>query len=201
MQLLADVILVAVVVVAAATDLRTGRVYNWLVYPATVVGLLLALAAGGWAGLKDHTLAAAIGFGLMFLCYAIGGMGGGDVKLMAAVGALGGLTREATSLGAWQGAEQTWFVAYVMFYAFAIGAAMGLATAARRRLLGPTVAATWWGIRVLTLPGTNLDDAVAAKPRIRVPFGLATCLATLWALAEGYAGSTAGAMLSRLIGL
>lgn len=201
MQLLPDVILMAVVIVAAATDLRSGRVYNWLVYPATVVGLLLGLAAGGWAGLKDHTLAAAIGFGLMFLCYAIGGMGGGDVKLMAAVGALGGLARQAGSLGPWHWPEQTWFVAYVMFYAFAIGAAMGLAAAARRRLLGPTVAATWWGIRVLTLHGTDLNDAVPARPRIRVPFGLATALGTLWALAEGYAGGTAGSLLARLMGL
>ncbi|MBN2584237.1 MAG: prepilin peptidase [Planctomycetes bacterium] len=201
MQLLADAILATVVVIAAVTDVRSGRVYNWLVYPAVVLGLLVALVTGGLPGLKDHALAAAIGFGVMFLCYAIGGMGGGDVKLMAAIGALGGLTRSSGALGSWHWPEQTWFVAYVMFYAFAIGAAMGITAAIQRRIIGRTVAATWWGIKVLTLPGTNVADAAPAKPSIRVPFGLATCLGTFWALAEGYAGGTAGSLVSRLIGL
>ena len=189
MELLADVILVAVVVTAAVTDLKSGRIYNRLVYPAVVVGLLLALVGGGWAGLKDHALAAAIGFGVLFLCYAIGGMGGGDVKLMAAVGALGGLSR----------GEEGMFIVFVLFWAFAIGVALGLLAAIWRRVLGRTARRTWWGLKVLTLPGTNLKDAVPQKASIRVPFGFATGLATLLVLAENYAGLTLGSLVERLI--
>ncbi len=199
MQLLSDVILVAVVTTAAVTDLKSGRIYNRLVYPAVAVGLLLALAGGGWAELKDHTLAAAIGFGVLFLCYAIGGMGGGDVKLMAAVGALGGMTRGEGALGGFSWPEQTWFIAYVLLYAFAIGAIMGLLAAIWRRALGRTAAQTWWGMKVMAMPGTNLQDAAPKKPGIRVPFGFATGLGTIWALAENYAGGTLGSLVSKLL--
>jgi len=189
MQLLSDVILVAVVTTAAVTDLKSGRIYNRLVYPAVVVGLLLALAVGGWAGLKDHALAAAIGFGVLFLCYAVGGMGGGDVKLMAAVGALGGMTRP----------EQGLFIVYVLFYAFAVGVVLGLLSAIWRRALGRTAAQTWWGLKVLAMPGTNLEDAAPKKSSIRVPFGFATGLGTIWVLAENYAGGTLGSLVSKLL--
>lgn len=93
MQIASDLILAAVVTVAAVTDLRSGRIRNGLVYPAIVVGMLLGFLdgliegglAGGAAGLEDHALAAGVAFAVMLFCYAIGGMGGGDVKLMAAV--------------------------------------------------------------------------------------------------------------------
>ena len=189
MQPFADVILVAVVAAAAVTDLKSGRIYNRLVYPAVVVGLLLALACGGWVELKDHALAAAIGFGVLFLCYAIGGMGGGDVKLMAAVGALGGLSRPGQGL----------FIVYVLFYAFAVGVVLGLLAAIWRRALGQTARRTWWGLKVLAMPGTNLQDAAPTKSSIRVPFGFATCLGTIWAVAENYAGVTLGSLIGRLL--
>jgi len=188
MELLSDVILVAVVITAAVTDLKSGRIYNRLVYPAVVVGLLLALVGGGWTGLKDHALAAAIGFGVLFLCYAVGGMGGGDVKLMAAVGALGGLSRPGQGM----------FIVFVLFWSFAIGAALGILAAIWRRALGRTARGTWWGLKVLTLPGTNLEDAAPKKANIRVPFGFTTGLATILVLAENYAGLTLGSLLERL---
>lgn len=189
MELLADVILVAVVVAAAVTDLKSGRIYNRLVYPAVVVGLLLALVAGGWVELKDHALAAAIGFGVLFFCYAIGGMGGGDVKLMAAVGALGGLSRP----------EQGMFIVFVLFWAFAIGVVLGILAAIWRRVLGQTAKQTWWGLRVLTLPGTNLEDAAPKRASIRVPFGFTTGLGTILVLAENYAEVTLGSLIERLL--
>jgi prepilin peptidase CpaA len=190
MQIAADVILATVLIVAAITDLRTGRIFNHLVYPAILLGLALAAADGeivgddAMAGLKDHVVGAAVAFALMFFCYAIGGMGGGDVKLMVAVGALGGFAR----------AEQGQFLLYAIFYAFAIGAVMGLLIALWRGVLGTAAARTWWGVRMLAVPGTSLGEAVP-KATIRVPFGFATCVGTLWLLAENYTDVTLGSLL------
>jgi prepilin peptidase CpaA len=188
MQLVSDLVLVAVLVVAAVTDVRSGRIYNRLVYPAIALGLAFGAAGGGLAGLKDHALGAGIGFGVLLVCYALGGMGGGDVKLMAAVGALGGFER---------GDQGSYFILYALFYAFAVGVILGLLAAMWKRVLGPVATRTWWGARMLVVPGTSLDDAVP-KTSVRVPFGLATCLGTLWLLIENYSGASLGALVARL---
>src|SRR5262249_39667660 len=41
----------------------------------------------GWAGLSDSALGVLLGFGVLLVFYLMGGMGAGDVKLMAGVGA------------------------------------------------------------------------------------------------------------------
>src|SRR4051794_10114969 len=50
-------------------------------------GLLYHGIVGGWAGLGNSALGLAFGFSVLLLLYAMGGMGSGDVKLMAAIGA------------------------------------------------------------------------------------------------------------------
>lgn len=81
------IILCAVLAVAAFIDVRTHRIPNWLTYPTILLGFSLAFFNGGSALLANHLL----GFfaaGLPFLALFLNGsLGGGDVKLMAGVGA------------------------------------------------------------------------------------------------------------------
>ncbi len=77
-------------VVAAAWDLRTRRIPNWMTFPAALLGLVLNLALGGGAGLWQSALGTLTGLALLVIPFAMGGMGAGDVKMLAAVGALGG---------------------------------------------------------------------------------------------------------------
>src|SRR5687767_3708853 len=75
---------------AAATDLRSRRIPNWLVVAGLLAGVTLNVVLAGWSGL----LAAALGFALALAVYVplfiLRAMGGGDVKLMAAVGCMAG---------------------------------------------------------------------------------------------------------------
>ncbi len=77
----------AVLVEAAVIDGRQLRVPNWLTFHFVLGGLLYS----AWTGGRDQLLwsLAGTGVGLLSLLplYAIGGMGAGDVKLMAGVGA------------------------------------------------------------------------------------------------------------------
>ncbi len=73
--------------VAAVIDSRTRKVPNWLTVPAFAAGLLFHLITGGLAGLGNSLAGFAIGFGILFVLWLIGGGGGGDVKLMGALGA------------------------------------------------------------------------------------------------------------------
>jgi prepilin peptidase CpaA len=77
----------ALVAVATFTDLRSRRIPNWLVLPFLIAGLAVSIWLRGWTGAAQSLAGMALG-GLLFGILAVmGGMGGGDVKLCAAIGA------------------------------------------------------------------------------------------------------------------
>jgi len=71
-------------------DLRYRRISNVLCGVLLLIGTLSAVLCRGWSGLADGLLGAALGFVIFLIPYALGGLGGGDVKLMAGFGALTG---------------------------------------------------------------------------------------------------------------
>lgn len=88
-----QVVLAAAVITAAITDLHGQRVPNWLTMPATVLALCLQSAIGGTEGVLFGLGGWLVGFALLIGFYAAGGMGAGDVKLLAMIGAFTGPTR------------------------------------------------------------------------------------------------------------
>jgi len=90
MALSSDILLILLLLVSAVTDLVTHKIYNCVTFPAVAVGLLLNFLSHGVSGLTSSMLGLAIGFCIFAIVFAFGGVGGGDVKLMAAVGAVGG---------------------------------------------------------------------------------------------------------------
>ncbi len=76
---------------AAWTDVRARRIPNALTGAAVLAGFGLHCAVGGLADLGSALLACLVAGGLFLLPYLAGGMGAGDVKLMAALGAVSGL--------------------------------------------------------------------------------------------------------------
>jgi prepilin peptidase CpaA len=75
-----------VLVVAAVIDGLTLKVPNWLTYSFAALGLGASLAPGGLTP-AESALGLLAGLAVLLPLYAIGGMGAGDVKLMAGVGA------------------------------------------------------------------------------------------------------------------
>ena len=82
--------------IGSVTDVRERRVPNFVTGPAIVVGLMLHTIFGGWRGLGDSALAGLIAGGIFLVFFLAGGMGAGDVKLMAAVGCFAGSLRSAS---------------------------------------------------------------------------------------------------------
>ena len=72
---------------AVVEDLRRRRLPNWLTAGGVAAGMACA-AWGGWRGLGMAAAGAAVGFLMLLPFNLLGAMGGGDVKLMAAYGAL-----------------------------------------------------------------------------------------------------------------
>ncbi len=84
--------LTVVLVLAAVIDGWKLKVPNWLTFPLILLGWGCSWAMFGWSGLWASFQGTAVGLGLLLPAYAIGGMGAGDVKLLAGVGAWLGMT-------------------------------------------------------------------------------------------------------------
>ena len=77
--------------IALIFDLRLRRIPNALTVLFFILGLSFHIVLAGWPGLRFSLLGFAAGFGPLFLLWLLGGGGGGDVKMMGALGAwLGG---------------------------------------------------------------------------------------------------------------
>ncbi len=80
-------------IVAAVIDGYKLKVPNWITFPMIAGGWAASAASFGWEGLGWSLAGTAVGLALLLPAYAIGGMGAGDVKLLAGVGAwVGGTT-------------------------------------------------------------------------------------------------------------
>src|SRR5688572_12919367 len=75
---------------AVVTDLRSRRISNRLTVPVMALGLAAGGLWGGWGGLANSVSGLLLGAALLLLPWVFGALGGGDLKLMAAVGALKG---------------------------------------------------------------------------------------------------------------
>lgn len=71
-------------------DIRSRRIRNTSCAVLLVIGALSAAFSRGWSGFADGLCGSLVGFTVFLIPYALGGLGGGDVKLMAGFGALTG---------------------------------------------------------------------------------------------------------------
>jgi prepilin peptidase CpaA len=80
------VVLVAVSI-SAVIDVWKFKVHNLLTLPLLVSGLVYHGVMDGPLGFASSLIGVLFGFAMLIFFYLMGGMGGGDVKLLAAVGA------------------------------------------------------------------------------------------------------------------
>jgi prepilin peptidase CpaA len=161
-------------IVAAYIDGKQLRVPNWITYPMVFSGLIFNAAINGWAGLGDALVGTVVGLFCLLPLYAVGGMGAGDVKLMAGI-------------GAWLGAATT-------FYAFCVstvvGAVMAIVMVLWKRSFHKHYAnfvmifIEWMHIRN---PRELAKIAAERKPTMfLLPYGIPICIGSIaWFLYEG----------------
>ena len=164
-------VLAAVLIAVAVTDLRSGKILNAITYPAVAIGVL-GHTVVWWLGYEPSfgpvgSLAGfAAGFLPLLLAWLAGGIGGGDAKLMGAVGALGGV----------------WFAISALFYGLAVAVIMAIFIMLRRRITIATLGRIWRFVCLSFTPAKGADPSTPQSPKI--PFGLALCIGGAAAMTE-----------------
>jgi prepilin peptidase CpaA len=85
-----DYILLILLLLALYFDLTQKKIPNFLTFPVMIYGLVSNLILGKGGGLLFSLYGLLLGLALFFIPFAMGGMGGGDVKLLGAIGAMKG---------------------------------------------------------------------------------------------------------------
>lgn len=85
-----QVVFFLVLIVCAVTEVRENKIYNVVTYPAILMGLGLNYLWRGVPGMEIALMGAGVGFTVYLMFYLMKGLGPGDVKLGAALGALKG---------------------------------------------------------------------------------------------------------------
>jgi len=141
---------------ASFTDLRSGKIPNWLTLPAILGGLVYHVLTGGRDGFFFAGTGLILGVGLLLMPFVMGGMGGGDVKLLGAVGSISG--------------------AMTTFRIFLISAIVGLAVSIIVMIaVGDYRRALFARIARMVKRGKSSQDSLATGvtfPRISLPYGV-----------------------------
>ena len=157
--------------IAAVSDVRSARIPNWLTYGGLAAAFIFR-AASGYQALRSGLIGLLIAGGVFVLLFLIGSMGGGDVKLMAAVGAWAGSSQSTPILLTSAIAGGIMAVFYIIF---------------RRRVLLTFRNSLALVQHHVTLglqphPYLNVQEAGA----MRVPYGLAIAMGTLYCVGNAF---------------
>jgi prepilin peptidase CpaA len=89
------VVVSVVAILASMTDVWKYKISNLLTVPLLFGGIAFHAITNGWSGLGFSMAGAAFGFGVLIFFYVLGGVGAGDVKFVAGIGAWLGLLTTA----------------------------------------------------------------------------------------------------------
>jgi prepilin peptidase CpaA len=168
--------LLAFLALVAACDVRTRRIPNALSLPAILAGLAINGALAGAPGLLASAAGLLTATALLFVPFALGGIGGGDVKMMGAVGAFVGPR----------------LVLAAMACGMILGGIVMVGVLARRGLLGEKLMGTFVMLRsaVVTRSIAPLRAPATDPGAIALPYSVPLALGTVAAL--GYTRAFGG---------
>ncbi len=174
-----DLLLVSVAGVAAVFDVKERRIPNWLVAFALASGVLLHLRQG-MSPLFDACLGFGLGIGALFLPFALGWLGAGDVKLVGAIGAVLG---------------RSW-LPRVLFYSILAGGILAVLSLARNEANWRRVKTLWRDlVMLIRSQGAVLPEIMSDNELTRthtIPYGVAIAIGTLIAVYLDPRGEWAG---------
>jgi prepilin peptidase CpaA len=166
---LSDVILIILIFVCAYTDKKNRKIYNDITLPSILLGLLLGISIQFPGIFLNRLLGFGVGFGLFFLMFMFGFMGGGDVKLVAAIGALRGYP----------------FIVDAIFFGVLVGGLYAIVVLIAHKRLWKNLRSIFIFMYSLIIPWRK-THSLKSEESIKIPYGFCISIGTFIALILHY---------------
>jgi prepilin peptidase CpaA len=165
-----NIILIGGLLISLITDVYKRRILNIITIPSILIAIVYYTVTLGVPGLIFSGKGFIVGLGLLLIPYLLGGMGAGDVKLMAAIGALMG----------------TSFVFYSFIYTALVGGAIAIILIIKEKGFWHPLKSFLFNV---TFFRSNLGSMIISKREqpssISFPYGVAIVLGTFCTLIWG----------------
>jgi prepilin peptidase CpaA len=160
-----NALIVAFVITAAVSDVRWKKIPRWATVAAAVAGVVYHIVFGG---IGSALLAMVVAFVVGMAFFQVGAIGGGDVKLITALGALLGWNKWLFAMGV------------AILVAALIGVLQAIQRGMLKQMLLNMLELLKWikGRGAVAHPSVNVKNPTA----LRAPFGLAAALGTVCAI-------------------
>lgn len=157
-------ILIILLGIAVYTDSTKQKIYNWLTLPTLIIGLVMSMING--VGIINSLLGFVFAFIVSLIMYITGGIKGGDVKLIAGV-------------GAWLGKS---LILPALLFTFIAGGILGVLYT----IINGTFMATFAKIKRffvgLVIPGFQPQLELKETINKKMPYGIAISIGTIIAI-------------------
>ncbi len=87
-----DILVIIILTICVITDIKERKIYNKVIFPSLVITLIMHIIINGASSISDFLFGFLVGLLLLIIPYFMGGIGAGDVKLLALIGAIKGPT-------------------------------------------------------------------------------------------------------------
>lgn len=167
--MVATFVLLGFMLVATVTDIRQNKIYNWTTYPGILLGVAVKSFENGWLGLQDSVGGFLLCGFIMLVCFIAMGVGGGDLKMVAMMGAF---------LGVYRGFE-------ALLWTSVLGAAMAAAVLIWKfgivRIVTGTLKHIWYVFRARSwVPLTPEERLPLKRLLFLAPSGFVACIIVSW---------------------
>lgn len=162
-----DIILLSILMISFYTDFRYLKIYNAVLFPGVLLALGFNTWQGGMGGLVFTVKGLFLGVALLYLPFLLGGMGAGDVKLLAVVGAFKG----------------TYFVFYSFILTAILGGVISLILLGLKGRLPQIAVSIGRSLKVLIFSRFTVWNLSTLNENDRgtsFPYGTAIVLGSLW---------------------
>ncbi len=157
-----EILFLLLIGISFYTDLFKGRIYNIVTLPALILGLILNSSGEGLDGLKSSVLGMGAGLSFFLPLFVIRGVGGGDIKLIAAIGSIKGPV----------------FVFWAVLYSWVVAGIMSFFVLLWTKKLGGTLKKIFMFFfslfRIVRYPGYKVLP-MDSRSSLFIPLGVAIC--------------------------
>lgn len=164
-----EYVLLTLILISFVTDIHKRKIYNAVTLPVIASGFILNIIYAGFNGFILSGSGFLLGLALLFIPFLVGGIGAGDVKLFAAIGALKGPT----------------FVFYTFLFTGIIGGIVAIIILFKQRRLKSSVKRIVFAVSLIKQDKDAINSIEKKDLSPSFPYGVPILLGTLSTLILG----------------